>query len=55
MLQPNDTPLQISFNEKRSHVEVDAFGNIYVINNDEIIKYNVDGVLQKKIQHQTLW
>jgi hypothetical protein len=37
-----------SFNEKRSHVEVDAFGNIYVINNDEIIKYNVDGVLQKK-------
>jgi hypothetical protein len=48
MLQPNDTPLQISFNEKRSHVEVDAFGNIYVINNDEIIKYNVDGVLQKK-------
>jgi hypothetical protein len=48
MLQPNDTPLQISFNEKKSHVEVDAFGNIYVINNDEIIKYNVDGVLQKK-------
>lgn len=48
MLQPKDTPLQISFNEKKSHVEVDAFGNIYVINNDEIIKYNVDGVLQKK-------
>jgi hypothetical protein len=48
MLQPNYIPLQISFNEKKSHVEVDAFGNIYVINNDEIIKYNVDGILQKK-------
>lgn len=48
ILQPNDTPLHISFTEKNSHVEVDAFGNIYVINDNEIVKYNVDGVLQKK-------
>ncbi len=46
MLQSNDIPLQISLT-KKSHVEIDAFGNIYVINNDEIIKYNVAGVLQK--------
>ena len=48
MFQPTDTPLHISFTEKNSHVEVDAFGNIYVINDNEIVKYNVDGVLQKK-------
>jgi len=48
MIQSNDAPLQISFIEKNSHVEIDAFGNIYVINDNEIVKYNVDGVLQKK-------
>lgn len=48
ILQPNDNPLRISFTEKRPHVEIDAFGNIYVINTHEIIKYNSAGVLQKK-------
>ena len=48
MLQLKDNPLQISFIEKKSHVEIDAFGNIYIINNNEIIKYNSVGVLQKK-------
>lgn len=48
MLQPNDTPLHIPFTEKNAHIEIDAFGNIYVINTNEIIKYNSSGVLQKK-------
>lgn len=48
MFQPTDTPLQISFTEKKNHVEVDAFGNIYLINDNEIVKYNSLGVLQKK-------
>lgn len=48
MIQPNDTPLHISFTEKNAHIEIDAFGNIYVINTNEIIKYNSSGILQKK-------
>ena len=48
MLQSNDTPLHIPFIEKNAHIEIDAFGNIYVINTNEIIKYNSLGVLQKK-------
>jgi hypothetical protein len=52
MLLPNDTYLQISFTEKKPHVEIDAFGNIYVINTHEIIKYNSMGVLQKKFSNK---
>lgn len=43
-----ETPIRIFFSEKIAHVEVDGFGNIYIIQNDQIIKYNAIGVLQKK-------
>jgi hypothetical protein len=43
-----DYPTPIVFTEKNSHVKIDAFGNIYVITKNEIIKYNSKGLLQKK-------
>jgi len=43
-----ENPVRIFFSEKISYVEVDGFGNIYIIQNDQIIKYNANGVLQKK-------
>jgi hypothetical protein len=41
-------PLRIKFPETKSHIEIDGFSNIYVINDNEIVKYNSIGVLQKK-------
>ncbi len=43
-----ENPIRILFSEKITHVEVDGFGNIYIIQNDQIVKYNANGVLQKK-------
>ncbi len=40
--------IRIQFPEKNCSVKTDGFGNIYIINQDEIIKYNSVGVLQKK-------
>jgi hypothetical protein len=48
VFQTSDSPIRIKFLEKKSHIEIDGFGNMYVINNDEIIKYNANGILQKK-------
>lgn len=48
VFQTADPPLHIVFPEKTSHVEIDGFGNIYVINDNEIVKYNALGILQKK-------
>jgi hypothetical protein len=36
------------FNEQKPLIEIDGFGNIYVINSNEIFKYNASGILQKK-------
>jgi hypothetical protein len=47
-LRDSEPEIHIKFPEKKSSVEIDAFGNIYVISNNEIVKYNSDGVLQKK-------
>lgn len=38
----------IHFLKKNAHIEIDAFGNIYEMNQNEVIKYNSLGVLQKK-------
>lgn len=46
--QTNEPIVRIKFPEQKSHIEIDGFGNMYVINNNEIIKYNAAGVLQKK-------
>lgn len=46
--QTTNPPIHIAFPEAKSHVEIDGFGNIYVINNNEIVKYNALGILQKK-------
>lgn len=40
--------LRIAFEKKGSEAKADGFGNIYVVNSDEIIKYNPQAVLQKK-------
>lgn len=47
-LQTDNTPLHIKFLEKNCSIEIDNFGNIYAINDLEIVKYNSVGVLQKK-------
>jgi hypothetical protein len=44
----NDTPTRILFSEKKATVKIDDFGNIYLITQNEISKYNNAGVLQKK-------
>lgn len=46
-IQPIDI-VKVTFPEKNCEVKTDGFGNIYVINNDEIIKYNANGISQKK-------
>lgn len=48
VFQTTDPPLHIVFPEKISHVEIDGFGNIYVITDHEIVKYTALGILQKK-------
>ena len=46
--QTGEPEIHIKFPEQKSHIEIDGFGNLYVITNNEIIKYNVAGILQKK-------
>jgi hypothetical protein len=48
VFQTSNKPLRITFPEKKSNIEVDGFGNIYVITNNEIVKYSSIGMLQKK-------
>ena len=48
MFQTSEPEIHIKFPEQKSNVEIDGFGNIYVINNNEIVKYNATGALQKK-------
>ncbi|MBI3518031.1 MAG: hypothetical protein HY062_01560 [Bacteroidetes bacterium] len=48
VFQAGDEPLHIKFSNKDCHVEIDGFGNIYTINDLEIVKYNALGGLQKK-------
>lgn len=43
-----DEVVCVKFPEKNCTIKTDGFGNIYVINNDEITKYNSVGVSQKK-------
>lgn len=45
--QTNES-VRITFLEKNGTVKIDGFGNLYVIYQHEIIKYNSAGVLQKK-------
>jgi len=40
--------ITIKFPQKDCFIKTDGFGNIYVINNDEISKFNTYGVAQKK-------
>ena len=47
MFQSSNKAIHIDFPEKNCAVEIDAFGNIYVINAMQITKYNALGVLQK--------
>lgn len=42
-----DGIVRVKFQEKNSSIKTDGFGNIYVINNDKISKYNASGVFQK--------
>jgi hypothetical protein len=44
----NPIPVRIPFSQKIAHVEVDNFGNIYAISQNEIIKYNANGIFQKQ-------
>lgn len=44
----NGEVVRVKFPEKDCTIKTDGFGNIYVINNDEITKYNSDGISQKK-------
>ena len=48
VFQTSFTPFHIKFPKTKSHIEIDGFSNIYVINDNEIVKYNSVGVLQKK-------
>lgn len=51
-IQLNELPVQIKFSNKQVHIEIDSFGNIYVVSDNEIIKYNASGVLQKKFSNK---
>ena len=48
VFQTIDIPIRIKFPQTKSHVEIDDFGNVYLINDNEIVKYNPLGILQKK-------
>lgn len=48
VFQTSEPEIHIKFPQQKSYIEIDGFGNIYVINNNEIVKYNATGVLQKK-------
>lgn len=46
--QTNDPVTRITFTEQKSRLEIDGFGNMYVITDNEIVKYSATGNLQKK-------
>lgn len=48
VFQASEPEIHIKFSEQKSNLEIDGFGNMYVITNNEIIKYNSSGILQKK-------
>lgn len=48
VFQTSEPEIHIKFPQQKSYIEIDGFGNIYVINNNEVVKYNSAGVLQKK-------
>lgn len=48
VFQTSEPEIHIKFPEQKSHVKIDGFGHIYIITNNEIVKYNASGVLQKK-------
>lgn len=43
-----DQSFKLNLPDKNCRIKTDGFGNIYVIHEDEIIKYNSSGILQKK-------
>lgn len=44
---PSDGVVRVKFPEKDSKIKTDGFGNIYIIHNDKVSKYNALGVFQK--------
>jgi hypothetical protein len=48
VFQTNDPVTRIKFTEQKSRLEIDGFGNMYVITDHEIVKYSATGNLQKK-------
>lgn len=48
VFQASEPEIHIKFPEQKSYIEIDGFGNIYIITDNEIVKYNANGVLQKK-------
>ena len=48
VFQTSEPEIHIKFPELNSHIEIDGFGNIYIITDNEIVKYNATGILQKK-------
>lgn len=48
VFQTTNPTLHVIFPETKSHVEIDGFGNIYIITDHEIVKYTALGILQKK-------
>jgi hypothetical protein len=47
-MQTTEPEIHIKFPEKNSRVQIDGFGNIYIITENEIVKYNALGIVQKK-------
>lgn len=48
VFQTSEPEIHIKFSEQNSRIEIDGFGNIYIITENEIVKYNAAGDLQKK-------
>lgn len=48
VFQTNDPVTRIKFTEQKSRLEIDGFGNMYVITDNEIVKYSATGNMQKK-------
>jgi hypothetical protein len=46
--QTTDPVTRIKFTEQNSRLEIDGFGNMYVITDNEIVKYSATGNVQKK-------
>ena len=45
MFQTSEPEIHIKFPEQKSHIEIDGFGNIYSITDNEIVKYNKDHLI----------